>query len=131
MIVVYGSALTSFTLAIASSRSKSLRPQGLLFKNDRFICTDSQKNIKTNKFTSIHYLNLICIIIFYSFSYFAVKTRYVLPTTCLKITADKVHVGNRQLASFDDVFLFYKIYFFRLQTNGSISTRSSMLITFL
>ena len=37
----------------------SLRPQGLILKNDRFICTDSEKNIKTNKFTSIHYLNLI------------------------------------------------------------------------
>ena len=24
----------------------SLRPLGLLFKNDRFVCTDSQKNIK-------------------------------------------------------------------------------------
>ena len=38
----------------------SLRAPGLLFKNDRFICTDSQKKtIKTNKFTSIEYLNLI------------------------------------------------------------------------
>ena len=37
----------------------SLRPQCLRFKNDKFICTDSQKHIKTNKFNSINYLNLI------------------------------------------------------------------------